>query len=194
MGKLLDAGFRVAIAEQVEDPATAKGLVRREIIRIHTPGTVSETELLDGSERCFLAAFGGDDEARAGVARAQQRHLRGPPHAAIRRRRRSSSRACGRASSWSPTEWDGWRGDVAAGAGAADHHARSGRGLFARPPASNGCKRVLGVLFASRLRAAILGELLVGMAGRLLGYVEATQKGALTHLSRSRCRTAATRW
>ena len=65
LGKLLDAGLRVAVAEQVEDPATAKGLVRREIIRTHTPGTVSSTDLLDGTEHCFLAAIGGDDESYA---------------------------------------------------------------------------------------------------------------------------------
>jgi len=65
LGKLLDAGFRVAVAEQVEDPAEAKGLVRREIIRTHTPGTISDTELLGGMERCYLAAFGGDDDAAA---------------------------------------------------------------------------------------------------------------------------------
>src|SRR4030042_3912501 len=57
LGKLLDAGFRVAVAEQVEDPATAKGLVRRAIIRTHTPGTVSSADLLEGSERCYLAGF-----------------------------------------------------------------------------------------------------------------------------------------
>src|SRR4030042_563144 len=57
LGKLLDAGFRVAVAEQVEDPATAKGLVRREIVRTHTPGTVSSTELLEGSDRGYLAGF-----------------------------------------------------------------------------------------------------------------------------------------
>jgi DNA mismatch repair protein MutS len=65
LGKLLDAGFRVAVAEQVEDPAKAKGLVRREIIRTHTPGTISATELLEGSEHCYLAAFGSDHESSA---------------------------------------------------------------------------------------------------------------------------------
>ena len=65
IGKLLDAGYRVAVAEQVEDPATAKGLVRREIVRTHTPGTVSETDLLEGSERCYLAAYGDDGESLA---------------------------------------------------------------------------------------------------------------------------------
>jgi DNA mismatch repair protein MutS len=55
LGKLLDAGFRVAVAEQVEDPAKAKGLVRREIVCTHTPGTISDTELLEGSEHEHLA-------------------------------------------------------------------------------------------------------------------------------------------
>ena len=45
--KLLQAGQRVAICEQVEDPALAKGLVRREVIRVVTPGTVTEDNLLD---------------------------------------------------------------------------------------------------------------------------------------------------
>ena len=41
VGKLLDAGLKVAIAEQVEDPAKAGGLVRRAVIRVLTPGTVT---------------------------------------------------------------------------------------------------------------------------------------------------------
>src|SRR6185295_13896086 len=42
LGKLLAAGLKVAICDQVEDPAQAKGLVRREVTRIVTPGTVSD--------------------------------------------------------------------------------------------------------------------------------------------------------
>src|SRR5437773_7457126 len=45
--KLLHAGHRVAICDQVEDPALAKGLVRREVTRVVTPGTVTEDDLLD---------------------------------------------------------------------------------------------------------------------------------------------------
>jgi DNA mismatch repair protein MutS len=56
VGKLLDAGFRVAVAEQVEDPAKAGGLVRREVIRVLTPGTVTEPELLGDGERRWIAA------------------------------------------------------------------------------------------------------------------------------------------
>src|SRR5664280_220744 len=56
VGKLLDAGLKVAIAEQVEDPAKAGGLVRREVIRVLTPGTVTEPELLGDGERRWIAA------------------------------------------------------------------------------------------------------------------------------------------
>jgi DNA mismatch repair protein MutS len=63
VGRLLDAGFRVAIAEQVEDPAEAKGLVRRRVVRVMTPGTVTEPELLgDGERRWIAAALGRSDQ------------------------------------------------------------------------------------------------------------------------------------
>src|SRR5437588_7972824 len=45
--KLLHAGHRVAICDQVEDPPLAKGLVRREVTRVVTPGTITEDALLD---------------------------------------------------------------------------------------------------------------------------------------------------
>ena len=63
VGKLLVAGLRVAICDQVEDPAQAKGLVRREVTRVMTPGTLSEPELLDGKEENLLAAVAWDGDA-----------------------------------------------------------------------------------------------------------------------------------
>ncbi len=57
IAKLLAAGLRVAICDQVEDPAQAKGLVRREVTRIVTPGTISAPELLLGNEDNYLAAI-----------------------------------------------------------------------------------------------------------------------------------------
>ena len=54
--KLVQAGHKVAICEQVEDPAKAKGLVRREVTRIVTPGTVVEESLLDAAAPSYLAA------------------------------------------------------------------------------------------------------------------------------------------
>jgi DNA mismatch repair protein MutS len=55
IGKLLRAGLKVAVCDQVEDPAKAKGLVRREVTRVVTPGTVSELALLDSREPNYLS-------------------------------------------------------------------------------------------------------------------------------------------
>jgi DNA mismatch repair protein MutS len=55
--KLLDAGHKVAVCEQVEDPATAKGVVKREVVRVITPGTVTAVEALDARGNNFLAAL-----------------------------------------------------------------------------------------------------------------------------------------
>jgi DNA mismatch repair protein MutS len=67
--RLIDAGHRVAICDQVEDPAHARHLVRREIVRVVTPGTVIEDDLLAARENNFLAAAAGD-EASWGLALA----------------------------------------------------------------------------------------------------------------------------
>src|SRR5438874_773078 len=55
--KLLHAGFRVAVCDQVEDAALAKGLVRREVTRVITPGTVTEDDLLDPRASNHLVAL-----------------------------------------------------------------------------------------------------------------------------------------
>jgi DNA mismatch repair protein MutS len=56
IAKLLKAGRTVALCEQVEDPKLAKGLVRREVVRLYTPGTLVDTAFLDPAESSFLAA------------------------------------------------------------------------------------------------------------------------------------------
>jgi len=66
LGKLIAAGMRAAVCEQVEDPKKAKGLVRRELTRIVTPGTVTDDALLDPRESNFLVAVAPGDPA--GVA------------------------------------------------------------------------------------------------------------------------------
>src|SRR3954454_3176129 len=55
--KLLRAGHRVAVCDQVEDPALARGLVRREVTRVVTPGTLTEDDLLDPRQANHLAAL-----------------------------------------------------------------------------------------------------------------------------------------
>ncbi len=57
IAKLLKAGKTVALCEQVEDPKVAKGLVRREVVRLYTPGTLFDSELLPSKEANFLTAI-----------------------------------------------------------------------------------------------------------------------------------------
>ncbi|MBQ8574668.1 MAG: DNA mismatch repair protein MutS [Clostridia bacterium] len=54
IARLVSRGYKVAICEQTEDPATAKGIVKRDVIRILTPGTVIESSMLDESKNNFL--------------------------------------------------------------------------------------------------------------------------------------------
>ena len=57
IAKLVSKGYKVAICEQVEDPATAKGLVKRDVIRILTPGTVIEDSMLEEGKNNYLACI-----------------------------------------------------------------------------------------------------------------------------------------
>ncbi len=54
---LLANGFKVAVCEQTENPAEADGLVRREVVRVVTPGTVTDGDMLDGEKNNYLAAL-----------------------------------------------------------------------------------------------------------------------------------------
>jgi len=57
IAKLIEKGFKVAVCEQVEDPKLAKGVVKREVTRVVTPGLVLDTENLDAKENNYLAAL-----------------------------------------------------------------------------------------------------------------------------------------
>jgi len=67
LGKLLKSGYKVAICDQVEDPKEAKGLVKREVTRVVTPGTVNDPSLLEGKEENLLAAVSWNGEAGGGA-------------------------------------------------------------------------------------------------------------------------------
>ncbi len=56
IARLISKGYKVAICEQTEDPALAKGLVKRDVIRIITPGTVTESSMLEEGKSNYLAA------------------------------------------------------------------------------------------------------------------------------------------
>ena len=57
LGKLIRAGRKIAICEQMEDPALAKGIVRREVTRIITPGTITEEAALSDDRNNYIAAI-----------------------------------------------------------------------------------------------------------------------------------------
>lgn len=56
IAKLVSKGYKVAICEQIEDPATAKGLVKRDVIRIVTPGTVTDSIMLEEGKSNYLGS------------------------------------------------------------------------------------------------------------------------------------------
>ncbi len=66
LGQLLEKGFRIAICDQIEDPKQAKGLVKRAVTRVMTPGTTVEEASLTAKEHNYLAALFWDEKERAG--------------------------------------------------------------------------------------------------------------------------------
>jgi DNA mismatch repair protein MutS len=80
LAKLVSLGLRVAICEQVEDPRQAKGLVKREVTRVVTPGTLTDEALLDPRECNYLAAAitQSNSAAQNGAASHGQNHAASP--------------------------------------------------------------------------------------------------------------------
>ena len=69
--RLLQAGFRVAVCDQVEDASQAKGLVKRDVTRLVTPGTLTDESLLDEASENPLAALAFVDDEQAALATAE---------------------------------------------------------------------------------------------------------------------------
>lgn len=67
VAKLLQQGFTVAIADQVEDASQAKGLVKRDVVRVVTPGTILESSMLEDAQNNYLVAL-IEDSGQVGIA------------------------------------------------------------------------------------------------------------------------------
>lgn len=67
INRLIEKGYKVAICEQMEDPATAKGLVKRDVVRVVTPGTVIEQSMLEERRNSYLLSVCMDGN-KAGIA------------------------------------------------------------------------------------------------------------------------------
>ncbi|MBW2504162.1 MAG: DNA mismatch repair protein MutS [Deltaproteobacteria bacterium] len=68
INKLVQNGYKVAICEQVEDPKTTKGIVKREVVRVVTPGLVVDSETLDPRRNNYLMALSPQSEQLCGLA------------------------------------------------------------------------------------------------------------------------------
>lgn len=68
IGRLVEKGYKVALCEQVEDPALAKGLVKREVVRVITPGTIIENALLAEGKNNYLCAVFIESAKKIGLA------------------------------------------------------------------------------------------------------------------------------
>ena len=68
VSKLVEQGHKVAICEQVEDPKQVKGIVKREVVRVVTPGLVTDLENLQPNENNYLMALAPSDQETCGVA------------------------------------------------------------------------------------------------------------------------------
>ena len=71
IARLVEKGYSVAICDQMEDPALAKGLVERAVTRVITPGTVTESSMLEEKKNNYLLSlYFGQNEKKAGLAYA----------------------------------------------------------------------------------------------------------------------------
>lgn len=71
LGRLIESGWKVAICDQVEDPKASKGIVKREVVRVVTPGSVVDEADLDTRESLYLAAVAAGKKGVFGLAHAE---------------------------------------------------------------------------------------------------------------------------
>ena len=62
IARMVEKGYKVAVCEQMEDPATAKGIVKREVIRVVTPGTITSQNVLDEKHNNYIASIAALDD------------------------------------------------------------------------------------------------------------------------------------
>ncbi|HEY2346537.1 MAG TPA: DNA mismatch repair protein MutS [Xanthomonadaceae bacterium] len=179
LARLVALGESVAICEQIGDPALAKGLVERKVVRIVTPGTVTDEALLeDRRDTLLMAVARGAKGSGYGLAWADLAGGRFRVNEAA-----DADALLAELARLEPAELllpdeDGWPDAIL---------ARSG--LRRRAPwlfdADSGRRKLLDHFGVHDLDAFGIADspLAIGAAGALLGYVEETQKQQLPHLS-----------
>lgn len=179
LAKLVRLGESVAICEQIGDPTAAKGLVERKVVRVVTPGTVTDAALLDERrDNLLLAITAGPDGSGFGLAwidLAAGRFVLAEVTdagalAAELARLAPAETLIGEDSVWPNcvTALPGLRRRAPWHFDSATAHREIARFFGTRDLSGFGCDDL---------------ELAIGAAGALLGYVEETQKSALPHLT-----------
>ena len=179
VGKLVEKGFKVAICEQVEDPKSATGLVRREVTRVVTPGTITDGSLLNETKNNYLAAV---YYGKGSVGFAISDISTGEVSATLISGEDISSRLLNEIGTYQPSEIvtnasDTESSDMSVFAkerfGAMVNHSMSP--LFAYDRAKDRVSRVFG----SESEKAVQPEILMAV-GALLSYIQQTQKTDVT--------------
>ena len=189
LARLVAKGYKVAICEQMEDPATAKGLVKRDIIRVVTPGTILENSMLDEGKNNYLASVCVEN-GQAGVCFADV--STGELHATLLTDddRELEQQICGEFSRFSPRE-------ILVNPAALDFKSLPG---FIRDKLSAAleclseeecdpktCRSLTLEQFKVKSEKELNSAgnpLVVRAIGQMLGYLRRTQRGGLERLER----------
>ena len=186
LARLVRKGYRVAICDQVEDPRKAKGIVKREVTRVVSPGTFTDASYLDAREPAFLAAVRRParptaawglaflDVSTGEFAAAEFARRRAPRRARRRARRAAAEGAAGAPTASSSTALlRRWR--------AAARHARRcldvrvRRARATRSASSSRRRRSPATASKTRRRR-------VAAAGAIVAYLRDTQRSELAHV------------
>ena len=185
IARLIAKGYKVAICEQVEDPAAAKGLVKRDIIRVVTPGTVIDAACLDDKSSNFLCGIYVDARC-AGVAFCDI--TTGKAHLTAFADQSNVEHIINELGRFSPAEAilnDGAFSETAlTGALSEKFHCRVERGGERRFLLNEAEKNIRKQFGEEALKALPAGNPAAAMAlGGLLHYLYETQKTDLSHIN-----------
>ncbi|WP_300690376.1 DNA mismatch repair protein MutS [uncultured Oscillibacter sp.] len=185
IARLIAKGYKVAICEQMEDPAAAKGLVKRDIIRVVTPGTVTDAGCLDEKASNFLCAVYADARS-AGIAFCDI--TTGRAHLTAFTGKDRAEHIINELGRFSPAEAvvnDGAYAETALVAALREKFRcrveRAGERRFLLPEAERNIRRQFGEEAWNRLPAAVPAAAMA--LGGLLSYLYETQKTDLSYIN-----------
>ncbi len=182
LGRLVKMGRRVAICEQVEDPAEAKGIVKREVVETITPGTIVQDDLLEAKKNNHLVALAKGTQGAWGLSAIDLTTGEVEVQAV------HEAELPGELGRLEPSELlvgKGWAGELSldrTGQGGLIPLTQRDDWLFDEPLAREEVERLYGVHSLEGLGFLSSDGLLVRAAGALLTYVREIRPGGVEHL------------